>query len=89
MSGEDLRKIIVDALGAEFCRVEDQSGAHAGHPGAMSGGGHFHAVVVSAGFRGLSQLERHRLVYGAVKMGQTPEIHALSLKTLTPEEWQK
>lgn len=47
---------------------------------------HFEALVVSASFSGKLPLARHRMVYETLgeKMGN--EIHALSLRTLTPEE---
>lgn len=49
-------------------------------------GVHFEAVIVCADFAGKSELQRHRMVYAALgdKMAET--IHALSFKTLTPDE---
>lgn len=63
----------------------------AGLPGArvrVSGddGVHFEAVVVSEAFRGKLPLARHRLVYATLGERMGGEIHALSLRTLTPEE---
>jgi len=63
----------------------------AGLPGAdvkVSGdGSHFEAVVVSAEFRGKSLLEKQRLVYATVgEQLRSGELHALSIKTYTPEE---
>ena len=49
-------------------------------------GVHFEAVVVSAQFKGKLPLARHRLVYATLGDRMGGEIHALSLKTLTPEE---
>ena len=49
-------------------------------------GQHFEALIVSAAFRGLSRLARHRLVYAALGDRMRAEIHALSMQTLTPEE---
>ncbi|MCU0754346.1 MAG: BolA family transcriptional regulator [Xanthomonadales bacterium] len=49
-------------------------------------GVHFEAVVVSAAFAGLPPLKRHRLVYATLGERMGGAIHALSLKTLTPEE---
>lgn len=51
-------------------------------------GVHFEAVVISAAFEGLGTLKRHRLVYGALGERMGNEIHALSLKTFTPDEWR-
>lgn len=49
-------------------------------------GVHFEAVVVSTSFAGLPPLKRHRLVYATLGELMGGAIHALSLKTLTPEE---
>lgn len=63
----------------------------AGMPGAtvnVSGadGVHFEAVVISPDFAGKSTLQRHRLVYATLGSMMGREIHALGLKTLSPEE---
>ncbi|MCA1853836.1 MAG: BolA family transcriptional regulator, partial [Beggiatoa sp.] len=47
---------------------------------------HFVASVVSPTFRVLNHLERHRLVYQSLGRSMESAIHALSIKTLTPEE---
>ncbi|MGH8800677.1 MAG: BolA family protein [Casimicrobiaceae bacterium] len=49
-------------------------------------GHHFEARIVSAAFRGLSRVERHRLVYAALGERMREEVHALSMVTQTPEE---
>ena len=50
---------------------------------------HFQALVVSAEFTGKRPLLRHQLVYATLGPRMGREIHALSLRTLTPEEWQR
>ncbi len=50
-------------------------------------GAHFTAVIVSAAFEGKSRVQRHQVVYGALGERMREEIHALSMKTLTPAEW--
>ena len=50
-------------------------------------GAHFEAVVVSPEFAGLQRVRRHQLVYQALGDRMREEIHALSMKTLTPDEW--
>jgi len=50
-------------------------------------GAHFEAVVVSPAFAGLSRVRQHQLVYGALGERMRSEIHALSMKTYSPEEW--
>jgi acid stress-induced BolA-like protein IbaG/YrbA len=50
-------------------------------------GQHFQALVVSPAFAGKSRIQRHQLVYAALGERMREEIHALSMKTLTPEEF--
>jgi acid stress-induced BolA-like protein IbaG/YrbA len=50
-------------------------------------GAHFEAIIVSPSFAGLSRVRRHQLVYAALGERMREEIHALSMKTLSPEEW--
>ena len=50
-------------------------------------GHHFEAVIVSAAFRGKSRVQQHQLVYAALGERMREEIHALSMKTLTPDQW--
>ncbi len=49
-------------------------------------GHHFEALIVSSAFEGRSRIERHRLVYAALGDRMRQEIHALSMRTLTPGE---
>jgi len=49
-------------------------------------GVHFEATVISPSFRGLPTLRRHRMVYATLGSLMGNEIHALGLRTLTPEE---
>ena len=51
-------------------------------------GQHFEALIVSTLFRGKSWVQRHQLVYGVLGDRMREEIHALSMKTLTPEEFE-
>lgn len=52
-------------------------------------GQHFEAVVVSEAFSGKSRIARQQLVYKTLGDRMNGEIHALSMKTFTPEEWEK
>jgi BolA protein len=76
-----------EALDARHVEVEDESHLHAGHAGAASGGGHFKALIVSDRFEGLGKVQAQRLVYQALGEMMQSEIHALSMTTLTPEQW--
>ena len=73
-------------LAASHIELVDDSALHAGHEGAKSGGGHYRLLVVSAAFTGKSTVHRHRLVYEALGEMMRHQIHALSIKSLTPEE---
>jgi acid stress-induced BolA-like protein IbaG/YrbA len=50
-------------------------------------GAHFEAVIVSPRFAGLNRVKQHQLVYAALGERMREEIHALSMKTFSPEEW--
>jgi acid stress-induced BolA-like protein IbaG/YrbA len=50
-------------------------------------GQHFFATIVSAEFEGTSRVVRQRRVYEALGDRMREQIHALSMKTLTPAEW--
>jgi acid stress-induced BolA-like protein IbaG/YrbA len=50
-------------------------------------GVHFEALIVSPSFEGLSRVRRHQMVYAALGERMREEIHALSMHTLSPEEW--
>lgn len=51
-------------------------------------GTHFEALIVSTEFEGKSLIERHKIVYGVLGDAMKERIHALSLKTFTPEQWE-
>ena len=63
-----------DKLNCEYLTVEGD-------------GAHFQAVIVSSAFDGKSRVARHQVVYGALGDRMREEIHALSMKTMTPAEW--
>jgi acid stress-induced BolA-like protein IbaG/YrbA len=64
-----------------------RAGLDCAHLEVTGDGAHFEALVVSAQFAGLNRVRRHQLVYGALGERMREEIHALSMKTLTPDEW--
>ncbi|MEW5791451.1 MAG: BolA family protein [Pseudomonadota bacterium] len=63
-----------------------------GMPGAKAqvtgDGHHFEAIIVSDAFEGLSMVRQHQLVYAALGDKMREEIHALSMRTLTPAQWE-
>jgi BolA protein len=80
-------RALLAALEPTEIEIEDQSAAHAGHAGARSGG-HYGLTLVSAAFRGLSRVQRHRLVYEKLGELMKSGIHALTMELLSPEERQ-
>jgi acid stress-induced BolA-like protein IbaG/YrbA len=71
---EDIRRYIEEGMKCERVQVAGD-------------GTHFEALVVSAEFAGKSRVQRHQIVYKALGERMREEIHALSMQTLTPEEW--
>ncbi len=74
MDAETIRKLIETGLPGAEVQVQGDDGVH------------FEAQVVSAAFRGKLPLARHRLVYATLGELMGGAIHALALKTTTPEE---
>ena len=65
--------------------INDDSAEHAGHAGAREGG-HYRLLIVSERFVGHSRLQRHRIIYDALGELMRSRIHALSIRSLTPDE---
>ncbi len=65
--------------------VIDDSALHAGHAGAREGG-HYRLLIVSPLFSGKTTQQRHRIIYDALGELMRSRIHALSIRSLTPEE---
>jgi acid stress-induced BolA-like protein IbaG/YrbA len=70
----EVQQFIASGLPCDHCEVEGD-------------GRHFFATIVSAEFEALSRVRRHQRVYQALGERMREEIHALSMKTLTPAEW--
>jgi acid stress-induced BolA-like protein IbaG/YrbA len=65
-----------------------RAGLECEHVEVEGDGQHFEALVVARAFEGKSRVQRHQLVYAALGDRMRAEIHALSMRTLTPQEWQ-
>ena len=65
-----------------------ETGLECEHVEVIGDGQHFQAVIVSKEFEGRSRVQRHQLVYAALGERMREEIHALSMKTVTPQEWR-
>ena len=72
---DDVQRYIAQGLSCTHLEVEGD-------------GRHFFATIVSTEFEGLPRIRRHQRVYAALGDRMREQIHALSMKTLTPEEYQ-
>ena len=70
---DDVRRYIAAGLDCSVLEVEGD-------------GRHFSALIVSAAFEGKSRVVRHQMVYAALGERMRDEVHALSMRTLTPAE---
>ncbi len=61
----------------------------ANHVEVVGDGTHFETVVVSGNFEGKTQVDRHKLVYSALGDAMKRDIHALSIKAYTPQQWDE
>lgn len=78
VSPSHVESMIKDSIPDAEVQIQDLTG----------GGDHYQVVVVSAQFTGKNLVQQHQLVYSAVRQAMSTEaIHALSLKTYTPETW--
>ena len=76
MTADELQTIIAAGLPCEHLHVEGD-------------GRHWYATLVSAEFEGKRLIQRHQQVYATLgEKIKTDEVHALSMKTYTPAEWQ-
>lgn len=71
---DSIKLSIEQGMTCEFVRV-------------VGDGEHFEAIIVSNEFAGKSRVQQHQVVYRALGDRMKSEIHALSMKTFTPEQW--
>ena len=76
MDASEIEQLIRDAIPDADVVIQDLRGD----------GDHYAARVVSAAFKGKNRVQQHQMVYGALGDRMKAEIHALSMRTLTPEE---
>lgn len=80
-----LEETITAALSPLHLELVNESYKHHVPPGSES---HFNAIIVAASFEGQSRVQRQRAVYEAVGEILRTEVHAFTMKTLTPAEWE-
>ncbi|MFQ5539993.1 MAG: BolA family protein [Candidatus Binatia bacterium] len=77
---DEIRSTLEKALPGSTINIQDFTG----------GGDHFQVLVISSSFEGKGLVEQHQMVYGALKEALgTERIHALALKTMTPQQWER
>lgn len=80
ISPDEIKSTLEKALPESTVVVQDLTG----------GGDHYQVMIVSPSFEGKGLVEQHQLVYGVLKDAIGSErIHALALKTYTPEQWER
>lgn len=79
----------IAAVTPESIRLNIAQGLATDYLSVVGDGTHFEAIVVSATFAGKSRVQRHQMVFQTLGERMREEIHALSMKTYTPQEWQE
>jgi acid stress-induced BolA-like protein IbaG/YrbA len=75
-SPADVKRYIEQGLACDLVEVDGD-------------GRHFQALIVSSAFAGRNRVARHQLVYAALGERMREEVHALSMRTLTPDEYRE
>jgi BolA protein len=81
----DMEARLRAGLEPSLLKLQDDSHQHAGHAGAKEGG-HYSLSIVSARFKGLNRVARHRLVYHCLAELMQQGIHALAIDARAPDE---
>ncbi len=76
MQADELKRLIEAGVPSAEVRVEGD-------------GDHFEATVISAAFAGKSRVQQHQMVYGSLGDLMQGAVHALALRTFTPEQWEQ
>ena len=80
MTAEEIKATLAQTLPVSLLETQDLTG----------GGDHWQLIVVSPAFEGKGLIEQHRMVNEALKVPmENQRIHALSLKTFSPAQWEK
>jgi acid stress-induced BolA-like protein IbaG/YrbA len=78
MEAQEIKEMIERGLPGAYVEVRDFTG----------GGDHFEALVVSENFEGKNLVERHQAIYNALGDAMRERVHALTLKAMTPGQYQ-
>ena len=83
-----IRARLIAVFDPSELEVIDDSHKHKGHAGAEDGRGHFRVRIVSSHFSGRKPIERHRMVFAALRSLLKTDIHALSVQAIDTEAGQ-
>ncbi len=87
---ETIRNKLAQGLQTSRLEIVNESALHAGHAGDDgSGESHFRVLIVSSSFEGISRVERQRMVHAMLKDEIANRIHAISIKALTEQEYER
>ncbi|HET7396460.1 MAG TPA: BolA family protein [Gammaproteobacteria bacterium] len=84
LRADRIRAELQQRLQPQSLEIVDDGARHIGH--AHEGSGHFTVRIIATAFAGKPRLQRHRMVYEALETLMQGNIHALSIKAMTPEE---
>jgi acid stress-induced BolA-like protein IbaG/YrbA len=74
---------------AEELKKRIEAGVPSAQVTVQGDGDHFEATVISAAFEGKSRVQQHQMVYGSLGDLMQGAVHALALRTFTPEQWEQ
>jgi BolA family transcriptional regulator, general stress-responsive regulator len=83
---DKIRQSLREGLDPQELLIKDQSQLHIGHEAAKDGKGHYDLLVVSEAFEGVNRVQRHRMVYDALRDLLESDIHALRISAYAPSE---
>jgi acid stress-induced BolA-like protein IbaG/YrbA len=76
MQADELKKLI-------------EAGVPSAQVSVQGDGDHFEATVISAAFEGKSRVQQHQMVYSSLGDLMRGAVHALALRTFTPQQWEQ
>jgi BolA family transcriptional regulator, general stress-responsive regulator len=76
---DELQQRFATKFSGDSIQLEDESHLHAGHAGSKGGAGHYKVTITSGQFKGLSTVNKHRLVYDCVSDLMPLRVHALTI----------
>ena len=83
---QTIERKIAESLSPAHLEVINESHMHSVPPGSES---HFKLVIVTDAFDGVPRIRRHQQVHGILEKELKEDLHALSMQTMTPQEWTK